>query len=365
MIKKVGILTFHDAANYGAFLQAYALQEYLKKISDNQIEVVNYKAEFIKKSYSLFSKSSGGNLLKSILKNTLYFNKNIRRNKTFSYYVNKYLSLSKSTPVSKSELLLELTHYDVIISGSDQIWNLDLTNNDVSYFLPYPKNKKYVKASYAGSFGNLSIKNNEEIVSYLREMDFISCREQFSKNELTNLYQLEAENHVDPTLLLNEKEWNKIGNKERIVEEEYILLYTVKQPSNLYEKAVLIAKEKGLKIVQIKDKGYNKDVHYLSNQSPGEYVSLFRDATYILTNSFHGTVFSIINKKNFLVELKAKDLSINTRSESLLNLLGLSERTLENGIEYLDSSIEWNNVDKLLLDQQRKSSEYLIKVMNQ
>src|SRR5699024_5747958 len=156
--------------------------------------------------------------------------------------------------------------------------------------------------------------------------NYVSCRELEDMETLNVKFNLKAENHVDPTLLLTDSVWNFLADPNRKFKEEYILIYTVKQPKNLLNEAKKIAKEKGMKIVQLRNRQFDREINYVSNPSVGAFLSLFRDASYILTNSFHGTAFSIIYKKNFLVEFEAEDGSVNTRSKSLLDLLNLTQQ---------------------------------------
>lgn len=353
-MNKIGILTFHDAANYGAFLQAYALQTALTNLRIDS-EIIDYKANFIRNTYSPYKLS--GNKVKAIIKIVLFSGDAKKRNKIFNDYANRYLNLSKTIKDSKEDLQMQCSNYHTIICGSDQIWNLNLTKNNDSYYLPFTLGDT-IKASYAGSFGDMKLSDTSNTTRYLKDFKYVSCREVEATDELNNLYNINSTSHIDPTLLLSSSQWDELSVSCQH-KEPYVLIYTVKRDLNLVSEAVSFAKEKGLKLIQISNIRRNKDIHYLANQSPGEFLNLFKNADFIFTNSFHGTVFSIIYKKNFLVEKIAQDKSLNKRVISLLNILNIPDHILENGVEKIYDHLDWDNIFKIIASEKAKSLNYL------
>lgn len=356
----VGILTFHDAANYGAVLQAYALQKSLQKLDAN-VEIIDYQADFIKKSYNPYDMS--GNKIKALARLIVYSKQLVERNRNFSNFGKKFYRLSNEKIKSAEELKEYSKNYRTIICGSDQIWNLDITEGDTTYYLPFDLGNT-IKASYAGSFGNFDINRNLSSLLPLKDFKYGSCREYTSTKLINELIETNFESHVDPTILLNKEEWNEVAEKDRIIDEPYVLIYTVKDPKNLYVEAINFAKKNGYRVVQIKNRGKQKEIEYLVNKTPSEFLSLFRDAQAVFTNSFHGTVFSLIFEKQFLCELYASDGLPNTRSQALLKKLEVSRRYLEGGIENLEDNVDWFNVKKNIEKERKKSTDYLSSIVD-
>lgn len=342
---KVGILTFQNAINYGAFLQTYALQEILSDIAE-VCEVINYKADFIEKDYNPFRIKK--NIVKSLGRIILKSKIEIEKSKIFQRSSNQYLNLS--TECKTTEKLKEVCEkYDIVYCGSDQIWNCRITKNDLNYFLPFAL-EKTKKCSYAASFGTFDIsKLSENAVDALNQFNKISVREESSVETLSrkveNSDKIEVD--LDPTLLLDKNDWSVFG---KAIKEEtpYILIYCVKAPNTLIKKAIEFSKEHNIRIIQIHYyKVKNKNINYVLDAGPSEFVSYFKNAKYVFTDSFHGTVFSIIFNKLFVTEMTLTDGTYNNRVAALLKLLELENRTIESGINPIEP-INWSEVNTSL-----------------
>lgn len=358
MKKKNAILTFHEAPNYGAILQAYALQKAASQF-DPDIEIIDYRADFIKKNYSPYRIKNG--YLKSLLRILLYSSNEKKHNHLFEQYRLKYLNLSKEQVYTQAELKDLCTQYGNILCGSDQIWNTAITEGDLSYFLPFPL-VDTKKNSYAASMGNLEIEKNKSIKDYLMDFENVAVREKDTAEKLNRLYSIPAKAYVDPTLLLSKDQWNNFAEEKISISEPYILIYTVKQPKKLIEEALELGKQKGLKVIQITNRKQNKGVISMKYQSPCQFVSLFREASYVFTNSFHGSVFSIIYQKKFVVELEALDGSVNNRTESLFKDLEIPLEFVKN-VENIDCRIHWENIEKKLVDRKEQSLSFLREIL--
>ena len=360
-MKKVGIITFHRALNYGAVLQTYALVEKLKNMSPStvQIEVIDYRNDEIEKNRKIKQK-----IKKGTIKNFIKAGYTIIKTRKFNKFILKNIQLSK-LKYNKKNLDIINNEYDSVIVGSDQIWNYKITNSDYTYLLDFnlPRHKKN---SYAASMGICELSDTQKSKYYemINNFNNISVREndcmEFLKNDLSiNLVNV----HLDPTLLLTSNDWRKfVTNNKKY--NKYILVYNVPKTDLLYKKAYELANKTGLKIIAIPNGISPKNCKIIR---PGveEFLNLFANAEYIITNSFHGTVFSIQFHKKFMVELR-KDGVGNDRINTLLNVCKLKKRVLSNNnIDSIQDNIDWNTVDNLLEIEKNKSIQYLNNIIKE
>lgn len=361
---KVGIITFHRAINFGAALQVLALQKTIENIGAC-VEVIDYRCEYIEKDYRNI-RINKNNILKDIVNNVISYS--IRKNKKNKFYDfnKKYLKLSNEIYYTKKDLEKANSEYDIFITGSDQVWDNKCAKFDSTYFLDFVDNK-LKKNSYAASFAFAEIPNDlkDEYKRRLKDFNSISVREESGKKIFEELLMKDISVSLDPTLLLNKEEWDLFIPKKYNT-EKYILIYTVNPPKNLYTYAKAISKKTGYKIINISDSFKKRgNTTYARGIDPGEFLALFKNAEIILTNSFHGTVFSIIFEKKFNVELTFSNNKINHRSENLLKLLSLENRIFENVDEKdWEKEISYCNVKKILNCKRNESIEYLKKLLN-
>lgn len=307
----IGILTFHNADNYGAVLQCYALQKRLKAMySNDTVSVIDYKCPQIERCYIPQFKC---------LKPWSFFSyiKKRRNRRNFRDFRNKYCVMGND----------DFSKYDVIFYGSDQIWNTVLTGNDLVYFGSSFGGKKI---AYAASDGGEMI-FNPSVKELLSSFYKISCREKTLSEKLwKENIQLPIETVCDPVFLLNQAEWLKMARIPK--EKDYILAYQVVEAPNFdleAERLGRILNKQVIRIVYVKPlrKLFYKGQNIVDCIGPEEFVGLFANADFILTTSFHGTVFSLIFEKPFYV------LKIPKRSEritDLLNEVGLIDRYVPN-----------------------------------
>lgn len=169
--------------------------------------------------------------------------------------------------------------------------------------------------------------------------------------------------HLDPTLLLNSKEWD-IVRKKNVSKQKYILVYTVMGQYHLFDYAKRLSKETGLPIIYLNDKMMKRDhdMTYKIAVSPEEFVGYFAEADYVVTNSFHGTAFSIIYHKNFVVEIEAVGRR-NIRSEELLEKLMITDRTITKDSEIQkEIHVDWAKIDQELEKHRNASKDYLLSI---
>ena len=169
---------------------------------------------------------------------------------------------------------------------------------------------------------------------------------------------------MDPTLLLKREEWDKICKVPR-EKDNYIFVYAVNRPIELLTYAKKLARKENLKVIYLSDFfGHDKKVKYISTVSPEEFIGYIKSAKYVLTNSFHGTVFSIIFHKQFAVELE-NESKFNYRAQNLLEKLGLSDHICKNNHLNLPCATQWDNVEKTLGEIRKKSIDYLEEIVEQ
>lgn len=352
---KIGLLTFHREINYGANLQAYALQQFLL---DNgfDCEIIDYipNSQIDHRSW----KRKLLHLAKTILISKA--RKLEKKKKLFVSFQNKYYILSHEKYFGDHDILNSKLKYEVIISGSDQILNLTLSNNSFAYYLPFEK--KY-KISYASSFGREVICDLEKwsILKYLSAFDHLSFREKSGFEIVKSLIKLNEENIVlDPVFLLEKEKWILMSKKQ--CEKKYILIYAMEK-SLWLERTIdnVLRKKPDHKIIFINGSSQNIEIKKKHTNKasidPVDFVTLFANADTIITNSFHGLAFSIIFKKEVYC------CSHSTRNIRLANLLSLvknSEKIINEHTEDFEP-IEGGRANLEIQKYINASQEYLIK----
>lgn len=356
---KVGILTFHDAHNYGAVLQAYALKRYIQKLDDVDVKIINYHHYNIPDGFPKKRKIDKLTL-KNIAKH-IYSSKdhNLRWGK-FDKFIKSLIDNTDSVYTNEEEL--EKLDIDVWICGSDQIWNTDITRGfNKGFFLDFETKGK--KVSYAVSMGipRLPEKYEEEFKKCINNLDYISVREDSLEQYAKEFTNKEVVKVTDPTLLLDTDEYDDLILDNKI-KEKYLLIYALGPDSRLEEIAKKKAKEKGLKIYEVND--FKEKKHFcdqISHAGPCEFVTLIKNADCIVTNSFHGTIFSIIFEKDFYTITR---LNRNSRMESILAIVDMKDRLIENP-EEIDrvKTQDYKKAKENLKKEISKSREFLEKAI--
>ena len=361
---KVGILTFHNTNNYGASLQSYALCKYLNSINIDA-EIIDYQNSKMKNDLLKVYKIPEGflNKLKYYL---LYKSKSKKKMKEFQDF-KKYYKLSNDNYDENSNLSKIANNYDYIVVGSDQVWNYNITQNDWNFFLQFAPKEKRV--SYAASIGLDEIdKDIQPIIKRLLvDFNHISVREEKAKEIVFSLTQRKAELVVDPTLLLKKEDWGKIVGKRKI-RENYILLYSFGLTDSMLSFAQKLSEQKNMKIVQIDGSLKNmlkKRWVSARGYGPQSWVNLFYYADYIITNSFHGTAFSINFEKQFFIELLPPPAKVNSRLINIINTFGLQSRFIDNiNDDTVDEKIDYETVKNKLNSLRSFSAEFIERFVN-
>lgn len=362
-MKKIGILTFHRALNYGAVLQAYALTKTIEGATSSEVtpEIIDYRCSQIEKTRNVLNrmkKPSSKQLAGCMV--TLYKVWNYNR------FLSQRMRVSKKIYTS-GDVALTNKQYDCFIVGSDQVWNYKLNGDDKTYLLDFVEDNKK-KASYAASMGLVKL-DSPQLLEYKKNLStfhHISVREQQCAQYLSQAMGLEkVRTTVDPALLLKAEQWSELaGVKKR--RNPYILVYNVPRPDFLFEMAQQLEKQTGIKAIYITNSQRPKArINQLVYPGIEEFVSLFQNAAYVITNSFHGTVFSILFHRQFLVERKM-DSTANDRIDTLLSLCNLTDRASSCAeVNKIFCSVDWKNVDSMLERERSIAMDYLKEICNQ
>lgn len=363
--KKIGILTFHKAHNYGACLQAFALQKALDKLGLNN-EIIDYRNSYLKKVYNIFHFNGFKKILNSIYRFISHPDfifslkwKYIR----YKDFLKKNTIQSK--PIERKNLYKLNGAYDYFLTGSDQIWNLKLSNTDTSYMLDFvTENKK--KKSYAASFGKEKHSQNEvEIYKrYLWQYNSLLVREESGKNILEDL-KCKSSVVLDPVLLHDKKFWLNYIDPTPIVAGDYIVTYFIQEPTLSYEFAKQIAKNNNSKIVHINTgevgKKY-KDSTYYNSLWPQEFLNVIANASSIITTSFHGLSFAILFNIPFWYELHGQEPNTNARLSHLANIVSVNKQEITSTTTYNPNNIiNWWQINNILEEERQKSLSLLLK----
>ena len=227
-------------------------------------------------------------------------------------------------------------------------------------------NTKNSKCSYAASIG-VKLQNDEERSLYkklLNNYKFIYVREEQAKYELESI-GIKSEVTLDPTLLLNKNEWLKLSQRPSKYKNrnKYLLIYVIIETPSIFKLAKKIAQKSKLEVVYINEMVFNKKgIINLKCISPNEWLWLFSNANFIITNSFHGTVFSTIFEKQFVVEPLPVKTNVNSRIYDFLNLIKLSNRIVESQNYSIDENINYNFVDREIKEKRKMSFKALYNI---
>lgn len=361
---KIGIITFHRAINYGAVLQTYALQKFLEN-KKYDAEVIDYRCDYMENFYKIIGFKN--KTLKQSIRSFLNIFPASKKKKSFKKFLINRIQLSKIV-YNKDNIVKSNQKYDKFITGSDQVFNFACSGFDKNYFLDFVEESKK-KYSYAASFGMKKIPLNleKDYKQLLKKFNRLSIRETTGQEIVKNLIATDTELSLDPVFLLNLENWNEVVKKPR--ERNYILVYKLNSSELIYDFARELSKKTGKKILALNfdvvDQIKTKDIKGILSASIEEFLGFFKYADYIVTNSFHGTAFSIIFHKEFYVEALQKNFKPNDRVESLLNMTGLDGCKITGLVDcILSVERNYNYVDTILEKERQKASRYLEMILN-
>lgn len=360
---KIGILTFQNAHNYGAQLQAYALKKYLKN-RNYEVEIINYANSVIENNYLYKAKNNikigGINSAKKWLKKQyeIMFDKKEYQEKwlKFDAFIKEYITNDEKL-FKKEEI--DFSQYDYIICGSDQIWNPYLTDGfDDVYFANI--NAKVKKISYAASLGISKFddrKMEERFFELIKNFNSLSVREKVLEKYITENTNLDVQTVLDPTLLIDQTEYKKFIKD--IPYKNYIFQYTLVDNPKLDNIVKELAEKESLNIVELRySRSFSKKYStQIIDAGIEDFLSLIKNAKYVITNSFHGTIFSILFEKKFYC---VKIDGLNSRIENILDITNLENRSIECFEDInLVEEIDYKGVKKRITQSRIESEKFL------
>lgn len=322
---KIGIFTFHCAQNYGAVLQAYGLQEYLRS-QGYDVYIIDYCPKYLLEPYKILNikKIVKNRNLKLFIREFLTIPIRLKRTLVFNKFVKQRLRLYKL------DLYEESNDFDAFVFGSDQIWNPSLTRGfDDVYFGKFPAAKGKLLISYAASAGNVSQLteiDKKYLKDALKDFSYISVRERDFKSLLENEIKVRATCVSDPVLLAGIDVYNSLVYHRHLKKgNDYLLLFQLEVINDLIRPfAMKVANSLGKELIEVLSRGESMDMSIRQSLSPEAFLHYIKESSYVITTSFHGTIFSILFNKPFST-IKVNDY-IDARAGDLLAKLGVKSR---------------------------------------
>ena len=373
---KIGLVSFYRDPNYGTMLQAYALAASIRRLG-KKCEYIQYRNHF-KSTYPIL-------VFRSIIKRFLtnlglihneyefkyYDNKEFRDIKEkYQYFVEHYIPISKNTYYADS-IIYANEKYDNFIVGSDQTWSRFMTRNLEQYLFLGFVTDAMKKQSYAPSIGTTNIDDSyrSKLIEKISGFSNLSCREPENSKLLSSLLERHVESVVDPTLLLKKENWMSIvDNNYSLPSEKYILCYILGVKECIASFAEKLGKQKGFPVYYILTRPeYLTKKKVLCDVGPRDFVNLIANAEYVVTDSFHGTIFSInLNTDfySFAKRTQAEGFNDNDRILSILRPLGLKNRFHDDSDDEILPNIDFEAVMSKLEVLRSSSVAYLKKIVN-
>ncbi len=383
---KIGIITnWSSLDNYGQQLQCWALQRYLKRLGHEPylIKYLPQSPQWKKRVTYIWNRLfTSPQKKKAQLEEALVWIKNAEDNKQrkFEDFRKKNINSTDITYYNISELRANPPIADMYITGSDQVWNDSLKNpNTAGNYLDFTPPRKVKRVSYAASIGrNIEDREIKKFKQYLSHFDAISLREQNACDFCHHLGFHNAMVAIDPTLLLNVEEYDAIDssqNRNDSFEKPYVFVYllNIRTSDDIYwnEFNRQISSE-GLQVKVVASSGYLPARDFLPGltntlASIPEWLSLVKNAEYVITTSFHGIVFCLLHHRPFYAVLLNNEYAkANTRISSLLSTVGLEKRIVSSAADIelcKNSSIDWKLVDEKLAQLRSNSFDFLNKAL--
>lgn len=368
MIIKVGILTYHRVHNYGAVLQAYALKTFLQA-NGHHVEFVDYWPTYFRREYSLLyyyslkNRSIKGKI-KRIFEIVIGLYRIVKRHNGFKQFIKKHLELSQKSIFDNSDKINK--NYDIVIYGGDQIWRKQkyetFNGFDPVYFAENNISARHI--SYAASMGIIDINYEEKecLKSWMKNFDKIMVREN-DLNELITSMNYNSNVVIDPVFLLDQTDWERLIPFKKH-NSKYILFYHhnyCKDAELLVNKLKKYYRYK-VKIIRPKVDSFRFGEQEQQTATPIEFLSLFKNAEFIVSTSYHGVAFSIIFRKQFFALGMGKN---SGRVKTLLAKLKLDERYLETNRNVdFNQGIDYREVEEKLFEEINFSKHCLLESIN-
>lgn len=323
-MKKVGILTFHASHNYGSMLQAYALKKVISLFKGVQCEVINYRTEKQKDLYAVLTKRKG---VRYFLKNAYAFvtyNSQKTKWQLFENFLTQQLNCGQEKTIKD----IADANFDIVVTGSDQIWNINATDFDEIYL---GKGINTVKLAYAVSCGTHIVEDawlKNDLKQLFSEYKAISVRDRATADFARKFGVVNPSIVCDPTMLLSRDEWDELSRApKQKLPDKYIFLYTLSCTKELVSIANNISETLGIPIVISKVTNQYDMVMRAKKVlacGPQEFLYLLKNAQLVLTTSYHAMLFSLMYNKKFFVVNGSSD----NRHREIVERFGLDNNLL-------------------------------------
>lgn len=363
-MKKIGIVSYNiycNFTNYGSALQSWALYQAIKSIDGYEPRLIDYCPDILADKdplnpyKNMWDKDEDAKrmcrlTMSAIKENYCKFN---------DFYTNKFIKTRKKyTSANFNEVVYDENIYG-FVCGSDTIFCMDEFGFDDGYYANYEcmKNKS---VSYAASFGDALLTEEKCKILNERLQNFkaLGLRENMMISYVREHTSVQVQRVLDPTLLLTADNYIEITASEKMEKEKYLLLYSRRYSPEMEDFAEKTAKKNGWKIVEISLRAVNSEKGHRMFYEAGveEFLSLIKYAEYIVTNSFHGMIFSVQFRKTFVVFSREQ---CNNKIDEMLDLCGLKDRMLITGKENFEEKIDYDTVHACINEVRKKSLEFL------
>lgn len=327
MNKRIGLITLHNWFNYGSMLQSYALNRILDEIDGYECELIDFTPASIvgnERSWRLYSKAPEYRELREKYRNEIVERKNI-----FQQFEELY-KLGNTVYQSDEEIEANPPVYDIYVTGSDQVWNVNFRIASRAYFLAFTGSGE--KYAFSTSIGRCKEEKLEKFRLYIDKYKQIFMREEAGAQLLSKMFpDKRIGTLIDPTLILSKEKWGEIVDKAPVLQEDTIVCYaTLDDELDKMMPILRYLYQKYRKKIVLFGMIIPREEEWIDNfivAGPLEFIRLIRDAKLIVTNSFHGTVFSINFNTQFLT---FNDENENPRKEGILRILHLERRIIHN-----------------------------------
>lgn len=352
-MKKIGLITIHNWFNYGSMLQSYALNRVLNEIDGYECELIDFTPASIvgnERSWRLYSDVPEYQELRKKYKKEI-----VERRNVFQKFEELY-KMGDMVYQSDEEIEKNPPAYDIYITGSDQIWNVNFRIASRAYFLAFTDSQE--KFAFSTSIGRCKKEPLEEYRRFMEQYKKIYIREKAGAELLSEMFpEKEIGTLIDPTLMLEKSQWQELVDTQRICEEEYIGCYaTLEEDLNKMMPILKYLYEKYNKKIILFGMILPREEEWVENlivAGPLEFIRIIRDADLILTNSYHGTLFSLMFQTPFFT---FNDEFENPRKEGILRMVHQEKRMVHNLVECqkaLDDVIDFSMV-RCILGQERE-----------
>ncbi|WP_028241931.1 polysaccharide pyruvyl transferase family protein [Pseudobutyrivibrio ruminis] len=343
-MKKIGIITYHHTTNFGSILQTYGLYRKVTEFGYN-CEIVNYINAVVEKRErpkKLFDCKN----IRAIRDYFKYEHVKKNKDKEFDKFLDENMRVSKKI-YDKDNIEEANPVYDIFLVGSDLVWDDTINNCDRNYMLKFVADNKQ-KIAYASSTGQFWDNDLNEVYSLLNRFKNIGVREKEIYDELNKHLNFEVDFVGDPTILLEPQTWGNLACN-RIINEEYVLIYFNDDELKIYEDAINYGKKYGLKVYAISYSWLPKDITPIRPTKIEEFLSLVKNANTVFTASYHGMLYSIYFNKNFFYYNRGW----KSRMRSIADYLDLGNR--EHYDEKVNKDIDYDEVNRRMELLRQKS----------